>query len=108
MMTERTAVPREIGRANEHDVKIVWDDGHESLYPARELRLACPCASCVDETTGVIRIIATSVSQGVRPLKIDTVGRYAMQITWSDGHSTGIYAFDKLRQRCPCRGCRHD
>ena len=95
-------VPIEIGRANQHDVKIRWHDGHESIYPARELRLACPCAGCVDEMTGAIRIIATSIPQDVHPLAIKLVGRYAISIEWSDGHSTGIYAFEKLRTLCPC------
>ncbi len=94
--------PVEIGRANEHDVKIRWQDGHESIYPARELRLACPCAGCLDEVTGAIRIIATNIPQNVHPLKIDLVGRYAISIQWSDGHNTGIYAFDRLRKMCSC------
>lgn len=103
MMSEvNMSVPVEIGRANQHDVKIVWQDGHASVYPARKLRLACPCAGCVDEQTGQVRVIATGIPQDVHPLKIDLVGRYAMSIQWSDGHSTGIYAFDKLRALCPC------
>ena len=106
-MTQGQAlVPIEIGRANQHDVKIRWQDGHESIYPARELRLACPCAGCVDEVTGQLRLIATSVPQNVYPLKIDLVGRYAISIQWSDGHNTGIYAFDRLRALCPCGSCR--
>ena len=97
-----TPTPVEIGRANEHDVKIVWQDGHESVYPARELRMSCPCAGCVDEMTGAVRVIATSIPQDTRPLKIDVVGRYAISIHWSDGHNTGIYAFEYLRKKCPC------
>lgn len=97
-----TPVPVEIGRVNESDVKIWWQDGHESVYPARELRLACPCAGCVDEVSGAIRVIATSIPQNVHPLTIHLVGRYAISITWSDGHNTGIYAFDRLRKMCPC------
>ena len=103
-MAETHPVPVEIGRANQHDVKVVWQDGHVSVYPARALRLACPCAGCVDEMTGAVRVIATSVPQDVHPLKIDVVGRYAISITWSDGHNTGIYTFDYLRKQCPC--CR--
>lgn len=87
-------------------MKIRWQDGHESVYPARELRLACPCAGCVDEVTGKLRLIASSVPQNVHPLKIDLVGRYAISIQWSDGHNTGIYAFDRLRVLCPCESCR--
>lgn len=102
MIQQHSLIPVEIGRANQHDVKITWQDGHESVYPVRELRLACPCAGCLDEMTGQIRLIATSVPQDVHPLKIDLVGRYAITIQWSDGHSTGIYPFELLRKLCPC------
>jgi ATP-binding protein involved in chromosome partitioning len=91
-------MPVEIGRANQHDVKIRWQDGHESVYLARELRLACPCAGCVDEMTGQVRVIATSIAQNVYPVKIDLIGRYAISIQWSDGHNTGIYTFEHLRK----------
>ena len=97
-------MPAEIGRANQHDVRIRWQDGHESLYPARELRLACPCAGCVDEVSGERRVSAAMVPQDVKPLGIQLVGNYAITIQWSDGHATGIYAFEKLRKMCPC--CR--
>ena len=103
MMTAASMpMPVEIGRANQHDLKIIWYDGHISIYPARALRLACPCAGCVDEMTGVVRVIATSVPHDVHPLKIDLIGRYAISIQWSDGHQTGIYAFEYLRTQCPC------
>ena len=95
-------VPVEIGRANQYDVKIVWQDGHESVYPARPLRLSCPCAGCMDEVTGEVRLVESAIPQDVHPVKIETVGRYAINIRWSDGHNTGIYAFDRLRKLCPC------
>jgi DUF971 family protein len=99
-------LPTEIGRANQHDVKVTWQDGHVSVYPARELRLACPCAGCVDEQTGRVRVIAASVPPDVHPLRIELVGNYAITIQWSDGHHTGIYAFDRLRKLCPCDACQ--
>jgi DUF971 family protein len=33
------------------------------------------------------------------------VGRYAIQFHWSDGHSTGIYTFEHLRELCTCPIC---
>ena len=102
MASAQVSIPVEIGRANQQDVKIAWQDGHVSVYPARALRLACPCAGCIDEVTGQIRVIGLSVPYDVHPLKIDVVGRYAISIQWSDGHNTGIYAFDRLRSLCPC------
>jgi len=64
----------------------------------RSLRLACGCATCVDEWTGQGRLDPDSVPKDVHPLKIEPVGRYAIQIDWSDGHSTGIYPFRRLRE----------
>lgn len=96
-MADDTPRPLEIGRANQHDVKIRWSDGIETVYPARFLRLECPCASCVDELSGRRTLQPEKVPDTVHPLGIHAVGRYAMQIAWSDGHSTGIYTWERLR-----------
>ena len=34
-----------------------------------------------------------------------TVGSYAMQLQWGDGHSTGIYTWEHLRSLCECPEC---
>jgi len=34
-----------------------------------------------------------------------TVGNYAIQITFTDGHATGIFSYDHLRSICPCADC---
>jgi len=95
-MKETQAV--EITREGEHDVAILWKDGLRSVYPGRFLRLACPCAGCVEEMTGRALLDPESVPEDVHPIRIDPVGRYAVQITFSDGHGTGIYTFDRLRE----------
>ncbi len=77
-------------------VKLAWNDGRQSLVPFRELRFLCPCAHCVDENTGKRKIQMESVSADVHPTRIHTVGNYAINITWSDGHNTGIYSYDYL------------
>src|ERR1700687_5631888 len=33
------------------------------------------------------------------------VGNYAIQITFNDGHATGIYSYEHLRTLCPCDEC---
>ena len=88
--------PREIGRANQHDVRIRWSDGSEKIYPARSLRLKCPCAMCVDENTGLRILKEPGIPLDVHPVKIEPVGRYAIVIHWSDGHNTGIYTWENL------------
>ncbi|HSD78791.1 MAG TPA: DUF971 domain-containing protein [Solirubrobacteraceae bacterium] len=77
---------------------VTWADGHESRLDVRELRLACGCAHCVDEWTGAERLDESSVPADVHPLRIEPVGRYAIQIAWSDGHESGIYPFRRLRE----------
>jgi len=98
--------PLEITRVRDHDVRILWQDGHESHYPARTLRLSCRCAVCVEEMSGKPLINPGSVPADVIPQSLQLVGSYAIQILWSDGHSTGIYTFDHLRAICPCPVCR--
>ena len=106
MAAGQMPTPVEIGRANESDLKVTWQDGHVSVYPARWLRLRCPCAGCIDEVTGELVIMASEIPQDVKPLAVQLVGRYAITIQWSDGHRTGIYPFDLLRKVCPCPRCR--
>jgi len=89
--------PIEIGRANDHDMRVKWADGRETVYPARFLRLSCPCAACIEEMTGQRILRNAEVPSDVHPLSIHPVGRYAIQILWSDGHNTGIYTWERLR-----------
>ena len=92
-----SAVPTAIEQAGPDTLRIRWDDGVESLYPVRELRLACRCANCVEEFSGRPLLDAASVPDDVRPVRISSVGRYALAFAWSDGHDSGIYPFDLLR-----------
>ncbi len=77
---------------------IRWTDEHTSRYDVVELRRQCPCASCVDEWTHKRTLKAEDIADSVRPVQIDSVGRYAMKIKFSDGHGTGIYTFKMLRE----------
>ncbi len=96
-------------------VVIEWPDGHPSAYPYQYLRDHCPCATCagsdaarrpkgagVSSGAPALPILG---SQALKPLRAELVGRYALQIFWSDGHSSGIYTFDYLRSLCPCEPC---
>lgn len=81
------------------DVLVLdWTDGVTTRHPVRALRLACRCAVCVDEWTNEPLLDEAAVPVDVRPLRIEPVGRYGLQVEWSDGHSTGIYTFDTLRR----------
>jgi ATP-binding protein involved in chromosome partitioning len=99
-------VPHAINRRDD-GILIEWDQmGHEGFYPAYDLRLACPCASCVEEVSGRPLLDPATVDRAVRPLSLSLVGAYGLQVQWSDGHATGIYTFQHLFDVCPCRACR--
>lgn len=85
---------------------IEWTDGHKGIYPVRSLRQHCPCAACVDEWSGKPRIDPEDIPLLVRLEDVNPVGRYAIQFSWSDGHSTGIYSFPFLRKICQCDSCQ--
>jgi ATP-binding protein involved in chromosome partitioning len=83
------------------EVVVCWSDRHVSRFAARELRGRCPCAACVDEVTGERRVGRADVAADVQANELRPVGHYAFQILWSDGHQTGIYSFDYLRELDP-------
>jgi ATP-binding protein involved in chromosome partitioning len=97
-------VPQAIHRADDA-VTITWAEDHVGVYPARSLRLACPCAGCVEEMTGRPLLDPAAIPGDVVPLRVSLVGAYAIRIDWNDGHSTGIYTYEYLRSRCPCARC---
>ena len=98
---EARVTPKGIRQLGPRELAIEWADGRVSVYEVRALRLACGCASCVDEWSGAERLDPASVAADVRPLRIAPVGRYGIQIHWSDGHETGIYPFRRLRELDP-------
>ncbi len=98
-------IPHAINRRDD-GLLIEWDtSGHQALYPARALRLACPCAACVDEMSGRALLDPAAVPEDVRPVSVALVGAYGLKVRWSDGHDTGIYTFQRLHAACPCDTC---
>lgn len=77
---------------------IVWDDKSESLLDLRELRKRCPCATCLAEREKQgKKYIPLFAENQVTVKSINQVGNYAVQITWNDGHNTGIYEYHFLK-----------
>jgi DUF971 family protein len=73
-----------------------FDNGEEFRVPYLTLRFECPCATCVDEMTGKRTLRMETLRTDVKPKQILPVGRYGISIAWTDGHSTGMYHFDRL------------
>lgn len=84
------------------ELAVRWEDGTESYVPLEVLRRGCPCAGC----KGEVDILGNLYKNPEKPLtpaafqmvRLDRVGGYAVQPTWGDGHSSGLYAFDYLRR----------
>ena len=96
-------------------VEITWSDGHASRYDFPYLREHCPCAVCNDERAKQQNLSAATRGPALPMFKprakaksAKAVGNYAIHIEFSDGHSTGIYSFDHLREICPCEACARD
>ena len=78
--------------------RIEWKDGAVSEHKARDLRLACPCASCIEEGTGRAILDPRTVKDDILLFGAELVGRYGLSFIWSDGHKTGIFAWPMLRK----------
>ncbi len=106
-MAVRSSDPTHVDISLSQGMKIVWADGHESQYPLEHLRQNCPCASCRGDAHSPAPASPFPMFKPAAKLKdVESVGRYAIRLLWADGHSTGIYSFDHLRDICPCPECR--
>lgn len=99
------ATPQEI-QSSAAGIHIRWSDGHLGRYVCRDLRMSCKCAGCVDEWTHESLLKPELIPMDIKPKGIEPVGSYAIHIRWSDGHSTGIYSYDYLREVCACDACK--
>jgi len=94
-------------------IVITWSDGHTSRYDFPYLRDQCPCATCNDERLRKSQekpdtVVLPMYKERVKARGATAVGNYAIQINFSDSHTTGIYTFDHLREICPCADCARE
>ena len=79
-------------------LRLHWEDGKRTAASARDLRLLCPCAACVDEWTSAKTLDPATVPETLTIQGVTPVGNYALRINFSDHHSTGIYPWTVLRE----------
>lgn len=91
--------PTQIIEESDSEVSITWSDGAETKYRAAQLRRVCPCATCVNEWTGEKILDAGQIADDLTFSTISIVGRYALNFQFSDGHDTGIFSFNYLREQ---------
>lgn len=84
------------------ELAVKWDDGDESFIPLEKLRRHCPCAGCKGERD-IMGNLYKNPDQPLTPAafklrRIDHIGTYALQPVWADGHATGLFSYDYLRE----------
>ena len=95
-------IPKSIKVNEKKFLKITWEDNSISKLTLKYLRDECPCATCKGETV-LFRTYRPPAKKMITPEmymigNIETVGEYAIQITWKDGHNTGIYSWEYLQE----------
>ncbi len=90
--------PEQIELRQTGELVVTWNDASQSVYNPFTLRINCPCASCVDENSGRRTLDPKRVPLDIKVSSFDMVGRYAVALHFSDGHSTGLYSFKLLRE----------
>jgi len=99
--------PTALGFTLDNRLQITWSDRTIRTYGFRELRDACPCATCrekknapppADGPAMSLPLLSTAELQPLRVTAMQPVGNYAYSIAFSDGHDTGIYTFERLRE----------
>ena len=93
--------PEKIDRISETVISIEWENGNKSICFTKALRQNCPCAIC-QETREKREplVVLSSDQQHIELTDWRYVGNYAIALTWSDGHDTGIYTYEFLQQLC--------
>jgi DUF971 family protein len=99
-------VPIRLDLVRDQHLRIDWADGTQSTYPIPLLRRLCPCAGCralrAEQKRSRLTVLTGGQRQGpLTATDAALVGNYALRISFSDGHDTGIYSFDYLREIAP-------
>lgn len=96
-----TLPPARIRPDHPHRAMLIdWQDGDKCAIHLKDLRGACTCAMCVDEVTGERLINVDSIPEDIQVKEMSLVGNYAIRITWSDGHDTGLFTWPRLAAIC--------
>ena len=94
----------------ETELAIQWMDGEHSRFSLADLRGSCPCAVCrqargqsereIQLPGGELPVLTGGAATATASASgFDYVGRYGIRIEWADGHNTGIYTFESLREQ---------
>lgn len=77
-------------------LEVAWADGVRFELPCEYLRVFSPSAEL--QGHGLPEPMLIGGKRNVNIARIDPVGRYAVKLAFDDGHDTGIYSWDVLRE----------
>jgi DUF971 family protein len=96
--------PSKLGITDAGRLRIVWSDDQVREYEVRELRDKCPSATCREKRNAPpppatsLPILSMAEAAPLSIAAMNPVGRYAYGIDFSDGHDTGIFTLESLRE----------
>ncbi|XZE32116.1 gamma-butyrobetaine hydroxylase-like domain-containing protein [Pirellulaceae bacterium SH501] len=97
--------PKSLKLSPRKSLEIEWDDGKVLDYPFRHLRDSCPCATCKEKKrasegkpSNPLAILSPSETVPLAIADMRPVGNYAYNIGFSDGHTSGLFTIEYLRQ----------
>ncbi len=98
--------PRKIDLKKDRGLAIEWDDGQGSYFSIAYLRRMSPSADMRELRKAIdhnpLTVLPGGGSSGpIVATGAELVGNYAIRISFSDGHDTGIYTWEYLRSLDP-------
>jgi len=94
-LDKNTSTPQDITLHNQSRVlEIVFSDGQTFRLPFELMRVHSPSAEVQGHGPG--QAVLQTGKREVTVVALEPVGNYAVQPTFSDGHSTGIFSWDYL------------
>ena len=99
-----TVQPRQLKLVTPERLQIAWSDGQVRQYTVRELRENCPCATCREKRKApsppptMLPVLKPEETRPLRITKMEPQGHYAYAIHFSDGHNTGLFTLESLRE----------
>jgi DUF971 family protein len=95
-VSEKTPWPTEIRlRRDRRALTVAFDDGVAHELPAEMLRVLSPSAEVQGHSPEQRQTVPGK--RDVSIAAVDPVGNYAVRLTFSDGHNTGLFSWTYLR-----------
>jgi DUF971 family protein len=97
--------PTALKLSENRSLVITWSDGVALDYPFIMLRNACPCATCREKKRSeegkpksLLQVLSPAETVPLAVTQMRPVGNYAYNINFSDGHSSGLFTIEMLRE----------